>query len=522
MQTQNGNHAKPGPFDDRTGSPGHAITFDFYNIHDLTRLVRERPRLTLAPEVREKIRRGAEYVTTIARQDRYIYGVNTGFGCLCETRVSPDDMSALQTKHLMSHACGVGPYVDEDLCRLVLFVKLLTFRHGHSGITERVVDRLLRFWNDDVIPAIPKKGSVGASGDLAPLAHMGLPVIGLGEVYHRQTIRPAGEVLLELGWEPVQLAPKEGLALTNGVQYINARGAYELERVGRLLKAADLISALSMQGFSVANTFFQKVLHETSYHPERGVVAGNLRTVLDGSNHHRLEQCNKACEDPYSFRCVPQVHAAVRQTYHFARTLIERECNSVSDNPLFFPEQDQVLCGGSLHGESTAFAFDFMAIALSELANISERRTYQLLTGQHGLPDFLVPKPGLDSGLMIVQYTSAALLNENKVLCTPSSIDTIPTCQYQEDHVSMGPTGAYKLNQIVENTEYILGIELLTAFQAIDLNRGLKLSPWAEEIRRRYRAVVPFIGTDRVMRPEIEASRRFLLAELNAWSERLE
>jgi histidine ammonia-lyase len=495
----------------------HDISLKYYTLEDLRAILETRPILRLSPEVEAKINQGARYIQKIAQEDRHIYGVNTGFGSLCETRIAPDEMSELQHKHLMSHSCGVGEIAPERISRLTMIIKLLTFRSGHSGISLDVVNRLLDFWNNDIIPATPKKGTVGASGDLAPLAHMALPVIGMGQVHFQGQVVDTAVALDELAWTPIKLKPKEGLALTNGVQYINAIAADCLMQSGELIRCADVITALSMQGFSTANTFYQQILHETSLHPERQTVAANLRMLLEGSNHYTLPHCNKAMEDAYSYRCAPQVHAAIRQTFSFAKDIVEKECNSVSDNPLFFPEQDQVLCGGNLHGESTAFALDFLAIALSELANISERRTYQLLSGQHGLPSFLVKHPGLDSGLMIVQYTAAALVNENKVFATPASIDTIPTCQLQEDHVSMGGTSAYKLCQIIENCEYVLSIELLTAMQAIDLNEGLQLSPITAEIAREFRKSVSFLAEDRNQSIDIGKSRDFLREHKRAW-----
>lgn len=493
------------------------IILDFYTLDDLRHIVDTLPFLRLSDAAAAKIDAGARYVQTIAGQDRHIYGVNTGFGSLCETRIPPEQMSALQHNHLLSHACGVGEIVPERISRLAMLIKLLTFRTGHTGISLDTVERMLDFWNNGVIPAIPKKGSVGASGDLAPLAHMALPLAGMGKVHFQGQIVDASVALKEKGWLPIRLKPKEGLALTNGVQYINAIAAYCLIEIDELIKCADVITALSIQGFSAANTFYQRILHETSWHEERRTVAANLRTLLEGSNHYQLPNCNKAMEDAYSFRCAPQVHAAIRQTFGFAKSIIEKECNSVSDNPLFFPEQDQFLCGGNLHGESSAFALDFLAIAMSELANISERRTYQLLSGQHGLPSFLITNPGIDSGLMIVQYTAAALVNENKVLATPASIDTIPTCQLQEDHVSMGGTSAYKLWQIIENCEYVLAIELLTAAQAIDLNPELQLSPATQALMRDFRQHIPFLAQDRLQSDDIELSRRYLRERKASW-----
>jgi len=500
-----------------TDRPIHTIISDFYTLDQLRQLIETKYHLLLSDEVAEQIGAGARFVMEKCAEDRYIYGVNTGFGALCETRVAPDELEALQYNHIVSHACGVGEKVPETIARLVILIKILTFRTGRTGITLQTVQRMLDFWNKDIIPVIPKKGTVGASGDLAPLAHMALPLLGLGEVYVNGHIRAAQIVLDEMGWEPITLHPKEGLALTNGVQYINAVAAHSLMQIEELIAAADVTAAMSIQAFSAARTFYQARYHETSYHQERRTVAANLRKLLAGSNHFALPNGNKSMQDPYSFRCIPQVHGAIRQTLHFARTVIEQECNSVSDNPLFFPEHDQILFGGNLHGESTAFALDFLAIALSELANISERRTYQLLSGQRGLPSFLVKHPGLNSGYMVVQYTAAALVNENKVLATPASIDTIPTCHLQEDHVSMGGTSAHKLGEIIYNCEYVLSIELLTAAQAIDSNTELTLSPIIEKIHTALRQQIEFLEQDRIMSDNIEQARGFLNAHKRSW-----
>lgn len=501
---------------------GHAITLDFYRLDDFRRLLGDRPPLSLDPEVAARIEGGARFVRRKAGEDRYIYGVNTGFGSLCETRVGSDQMEKLQLNHVVSHACGVGDAAPVEVARLTMLVKLLTFRSGHTGISRPTVERLLDLWNHDLVPVIPKRGTVGASGDLAPLAHMALPLLGLGQVSRDGEVVAGGRALADMGWAPLRLAPKEGLALTNGVQYINAWALHSLLAIDDLVRVADLIAALSIQGFSASQTFYHHLYHETSHHRERQVVAQNLRRLLEGSNHFELPSCNRSQQDPYSFRCLPQVHAAVRQTVRHALQVIEDEVNGVSDNPLFFPDEDQILFGGNLHGESTAMVLDFLAIAVTELASISERRTYQLLSGQRGLPDFLAHSPGLDSGFMIPQYTSAALVNECKVLSSPASVDTIATCQLQEDHVSMGGTAAYKLAQIVQNCEYVLAVELLTAAQAIDLNRGLRLSPRTEEVHRELRRHVPRLAEDRVMSPDMEEARNLLLRNRREWSRRLD
>ncbi len=512
---------RPGGDGSDSTASTHAISLDFYTIEDLGQIVDRRPQLALHPDAANKITAGAEFVLKKAAEDRYIYGVNTGFGSLCETRVGDDEMELLQYNHIVSHAVGVGETVSERISRLTMLIKLLTFRNGHTGISLGPVSRLLDFWNHGVIPAIPKKGTVGASGDLAPLAHMALPLLGLGKVHRNGGLVSGADALRQQQWDPIRLQPKEGLALTNGVQYINAIAVDCLLQILDLVRCADVLASLSAQAFSASETFYDPLYHQTSHHPERRAVSANLTRLLAGSNHHELPTCNHSKQDPYSYRCTPQVHGAVRQVVGFTKQVIERECNGTSDNPLFFPEQDKILFGGNLHGQSTAFALDFLAMAVSELANISERRTYQLLSGERGLPDFLVNRPGLNSGFMIAQYTSAALVNENKVLCTPASVDTIPTCQLQEDHVSMGGTSAFKLMTIVENCGYIMGIELLTAAQAIELNKGLQLSEPARAIVDAFREEVDFLDKDRVLADDIERAREFFLAHRRSWAGQL-
>ncbi|MGH2506014.1 MAG: histidine ammonia-lyase [Ktedonobacteraceae bacterium] len=500
----------------------HSITLKNYYLEDIRSLLETRPLLQLDSEIEAKISAGAQFVQAKTEEDQYIYGVNTGFGSLCETRIDSDQLEQLQYNIIVSHACGIGEMASEEISRLAMLAKILTFRTGHTGISLPTVHRLLEFWNHNIIPATPRKGTVGASGDLAPLAHIALPLIGLGKVYVRGQLVETTQALAEMGWTPLKLKCKEGLALINGVQYITGIALHCLIEAERLIKSADLIAAMSIQAFSASRTFYHEQYHNVSKHQERQATAANLRKILEGSNHFQLPTCNKSMQDPYSFRCIPQVHGAVRQTFSFAKTIVEQECNSVGDNPLFFPEEDLILFGGNLHGESVAFALDFLAIALSELANISERRTYQLLSGQRGLPDFLVKKYGLNSGFMVVQYTSAALVNENKVLSTPASIDTIPTSQLQEDHVSMGGTSAYKLCQIVENTEYVLAIELLHAAQAVQLNEELHLSPITQDILQQFRQNVSFLENDRIMSDSIERACEFLHTTKKLWATQLE
>jgi histidine ammonia-lyase len=487
-----------------------SISDEIYSLEEIYAVALHRKKISLSRSVREKISRGHEFVKSVSISDKLSYGINTGFGSLCTTRIPAEQLSELQHKHLLSHACGVGVIVPELLSRIMVVIKLLTFRSGNSGVSLPTVDRIVDMWNRGIVGAVPKKGTVGASGDLAPLAHLALPLIGLGQVWSDGKLRPSAEVLVEKGLEPIVLGPKEGLCLTNGVQYINACATYEILRARRLLKVADVCAAMSFQGFSAARSPFDQLVHTTTLHEERRQVAENLRFCTEGGDHYAQKFSNPAAEDPYSFRCAPQVHGAVRQAIDFATTTVHKECNSVSDNPLVFTDEQKILTAGNLHGQSTAFALDFSAIAMSELGSISERRTYQLLSGQNGVPPFLIDSAGVNSGFMIVQYTSASLVNENKCMATPASIDTIPTCHLQEDHVSMGGTAAYKLSTIVENCHTILAIELLCACQAIDLNRKLRLSPVGERLRDAFRKVVPFVVEDVLMSSLIDSSIEFI------------
>lgn len=501
----------------RTGVLTHEMSLERYGVRALKSLALDAPTLALSAAFRERVERGAEFVRRCASERGHIYGVNTGFGSLCETRVKDDELELLQYNHVVSHACGVGEPVPERVSRLAMLIKLLTFRSGNCGVSLRTVERMVTLWNAGVIPVIPKRGTVGASGDLAPLAHLALPLLGLGEVHYRGRIASAKAVLADLRLEPLELQPKDGLALTNGVQYISAHAVDSVTRLDELMAAADVCAALSTQAFSGSSTFYNPLYHTTTLHLERRKVADNLSRLLEGSNHHQLPTCNKSKQDPYSFRCLPQVHGAVRQVQGFAAKTIENECNGVSDNPLFFAEEGVVLMGGALHGESIAFVLDFLAMAASELGSIAERRTYQLLSGQRGLPSFLIKTPGINSGFMIPQYTSAALVNETKVLSTPASVDSIPTCQLQEDHVSMGGTSAYKLGQVLDNLEYVLGIELLTAAQAIDFCSDLVLSPRTRAIYEDFRSRVPFVGVDQQMSGLIEDARRYVVENGSVW-----
>lgn len=507
----------PGPDGPSERMSTHTVTVDYYTGDQLWSIARARPKLKLCADVRERIAVGSRLVDDLVAEGQHVYGVTSGFGSLCEERVSAEDVVQLQVKHVLSHSCGVGETATEDVCRLMMLVKLLTFRSGRTGVSPHIVDKLVSMWNDDVIPAVPSRGTVGASGDLAPLAHAALPLLGQGFVYLSGELADVRNLVDAGRFTTCELGPKDGLALTNGVQYITAVGLRALHDARELTSTADAIAALSLQGFSCSRTFFDARYHSTTFHHERAVVAENLRYLTHGSNHYELRTCNVSKQDPYSFRCLPQVHAAARQVVDFAMRLVEQEANGVSDNPLFFAEDREVLFGGNLHGASVGMALDCAAIAMTDLASISERRGYQLLSGQRGLPSFLVANHGLNSGFMVAQYTAAALVNEMKVLSHPASIDTIPTCQLQEDHVSMGGTAALKLLRVIENCEQVLAIELLFAAQACQMNEELQLSKHGDELLQAVRDSVEYLEEDRVLAGDIAACTRVVSDQRRRW-----
>jgi histidine ammonia-lyase len=402
------------------------------------------------------------------------YGINTGFGILANKRISDNELATLQQNILLSHACGMGEPVPVEITRLMLQLKIHSLSLGYSGVSERTFLQLLMLEENGILPWIPSRGSVGASGDLAPLSHLSLPLIGRGDVWDetRSTRIPAAEVLKSKGLKPISLQAKDGLALINGTQMMAAYGAFVLERTLNLQREADLLAAMSLEALQGSAAPFDERIHSLRPHHGQQVVAANIRKLLEGSEileSHR--DCGKV-QDPYSLRCVPQVHGASRDALDYARGCIEIELNSVTDNPLVF-EDGGIISGGNFHGQPLALAMDFAAIALAELASISERRTYLLLEGHDGLPKLLMHDTGVNSGFMIPQYTAAALVSENKVLCHPASVDSIPTSLGQEDHVSMGSISAFKLLEVLRNVERVLAVELLTSAQALDFRNSL-------------------------------------------------
>jgi histidine ammonia-lyase len=437
-----------------------------------------------------------------------IYGITTGFGSLHNKIISKDQLNKLQENLVMSHACGTGPIVREEIVRLMLLLKIHALSLGKSGVQVTTIQRLIDFFNEGITPIVFEQGSLGASGDLAPLAHLVLPLLGLGDVIYNGKIIDAGKLLEKSGRSPVQLISKEGLALLNGTQFMSAYGVYIITMAERLSAVADIASALSLEAYDGRPDPFFECVHKIRPHKGQIDTAQVFRLILEGS---QLISRKKAhVQDPYSFRCIPQVHGASKDAISYAKSVILTEINSVTDNPTIFPDEDLIVSGGNFHGQPLALIFDYLAIALAELGSISERRIYRLIAGQRELPEFLVANPGLNSGFMIPQYTAASIVSQNKQLCTPSSVDSIPSSNEQEDHVSMGANGATKLLRVAENLEKIIAIELFTAIQALEFRRPLRSSVLLEEVVKSFREIVPFINDDKVMYHEIEKSVSFV------------
>lgn len=442
---------------------------------------------------------------------RPVYGVTTGFGSLCNITIPAEDLSQLQHNLVMSHACGMGEEVRPEIVKLMLLLKAQSLSYGHSGSQVATVQRLVDMFNMDILPVVYQQGSLGASGDLAPLAHLSLPIIGMGEVLYKGERRQAADVWKELGWQPIRLQSKEGLALLNGTQFMSANAVWSVLQAERLSKWADMIGAISLEAFDGRIEPFYPHSHNLRCQPGQMVTANRFRELLEGSE--LIARPKVHVQDPYSFRCIPQVHGAVKDTLAYVKSVIENEINSATDNPNVFPDEDMIISAGNFHGEPIAIPMDMLAIAMNELASISERRIYKLISGQRDLPSFLVAKPGLNSGFMIPQYTAASIVSQSKGLCWPASCDSIPSSQGQEDHVSMGANAATKLVRLVENTESVLGIELFNAAQALEFRRPAKSSKHIEKIVSEYRKVVPFIDVDRYMHPLMVASKEFIKRE---------
>ena len=487
----------------------HHISTERLTIEKACKIIETGTKLVLSDECTALINKCREFLDDkIERTTEPLYGITTGFGSLCNISINSKDLSTLQSNLVMSHACGTGDRVAPEIVKMMLLLKIQSLSYGNSGVQLATVQRLVDFFNEDVLPVVYQQGSLGASGDLAPLANMSLPLLGLGEVLYQGEISPAADVLAIKGWKPLTLKSKEGLALLNGTQFMSAHGSWAIYRARRLFNAALNVAALSLEAFDGRIEPFGKEVNDVRHHPGQIAVAGKIRTILEGSQ--LIVRHKEHVQDPYSFRCIPQVHGAVLDTLNYAQAVMEDEINSPTDNPTIFPDEDIIVSAGNFHGEPIAMPMDFLCTALTELSNISERRIYKLISGTRGLPSFLVARPGLNSGFMIAQYAAASILNQSKGLCWPTSCDSVPSSQGQEDHVSMGANSATKLIRVVDNTARILGIELFTAAQALEFRRPARSSKTIEELFAAYRNVVPFIDVDTVMSPLIEKSVKFL------------
>jgi len=487
----------------------HYISSEILSLEIVQEILSQGKKLALSEEAKMNIEKCRTYLDEKMKEHKEpIYGINTGFGSLCNVKISNNDLSKLQENLVKSHACGTGEETPEAIVKIMLLLKIQSLSYGHSGVQLQTVERLIDFYNNDILPVVYTQGSLGASGDLAPLAHLSLPLLGLGEVYADGFRQPAEKVLQKMGWEPIVLQSKEGLALLNGTQFMAAYGVHILLKSIKYAYLADVIGAISLEGFDGRISPFNELIHMVRPHKGQIVTAKRFNELLEGSEI--IAQDKEHVQDPYSFRCIPQVHGATKDTIYYVKKVFRTEINSVTDNPNIFIESDEIVSGGNFHGQPLALTLDFLGIALAELGSISERRTYQLISGLRGLPPFLVSNPGLNSGFMIPQYTAASIASQNKQLATPSSVDSIVSSNGQEDHVSMGANAATKALRIIDNLERILAIELMNASQALEFRRPLKSSEFIESFIKSYREEVPLVEDDRILHYDIENTIAFL------------
>ena len=487
----------------------HYINNQNYTLEDLEELVSSGCEVSIGENAREAVTRCSSYLNDkLNSKDQVIYGINTGFGSLCDTVIGHHELEELQLNIVRSHACGLGDVIPIGIAKRILILKAIGLCKGHSGVQIETIEQILHLYNKEIIPVIYEQGSLGASGDLAPLAHMSLPLIGEGEVFYKKERRSTIEVFNELSIKPIRLQAKEGLALLNGTQFMSAYLCYSVHRGLDIFKNANDVGSLSLDAFGGLIAPFKSNVNELRNQSGQSEVADYIFNRLTESE--LMKQDKGHVQDPYSLRCIPQVHGASKDTLDYCKKIVENEINAVTVNPTIFPETDEIISAGNFHGQPLALALDYLAIALSELGSISERRTYKLISGERGLPEFLVDNPGLNSGLMIAQYACASLVSQNKQLCTPASVDTIDSSNGQEDHVSMGANAATKLYRVLQNVENIVGIELLCATQAIEFRRPLKSSAANEKLLSEYRKVVSHIKEDRIISEDMKKSAHFL------------
>jgi histidine ammonia-lyase len=487
----------------------YKINNQWIELKELEDLLLSSKTIELGADARAAIAKCRQYLDDkMANHDQLIYGINTGFGSLCNTAISFEDLGLLQYNLVVSHACGTGEEVPAELVKRMLLLKIIGLSHGHSGVQVATVERLIFFYNNEILPVVYQQGSLGASGDLAPLAHLSLPLIGEGEVYFKGEKVASKSVLANFSLEPIQLQSKEGLALLNGTQFMSAYASYAVSNSIQLWEQWNKVAALSLEGYDGRINPFQANVNEIRNQKGQIETATIFRDLLAGSEVVMQEKAH--VQDPYSFRCIPQVHGASKDAIDYVAQIVEREINAVTDNPTVFPDEDDIVSAGNFHGQPLAISMDFLAIALAEMGSISERRVYKLISGTRNLPAFLVANPGLNSGFMIPQYTAASVVSQNKQLCTPASIDSIDSSNGQEDHVSMGANAATKLYRIIQNCYTIQGIELLNAAQAFEFRRPLKSSETLETLYSNYRKVVTFVKNDTFLQPLIAESVKFV------------
>ncbi|MFT6064979.1 MAG: histidine ammonia-lyase [Paraglaciecola sp.] len=486
----------------------HLIDLKPLDLTGIQEIISLDKKLALSETSIQKIEECRAYLDTKTKSiSKPIYGINTGFGALYNVKINDDNLQKLQENLVMSHACGAGEEVPKEIVKLMILFKVQALSYGHSGVQLATVKRLIDFYNNDIIPVIYTQGSLGASGDLSPLAHLSLPLIGLGEVFYKNE-KITGEKLLQIfSWDKINLQSKEGLALLNGTQFMSAYGIHCLLKSHKLSYLSDLIGTISLEGFDGRKEPFNALIHFVRPHNGQIKTAQRINDFLEDSE--LIDQEKQHVQDPYSFRCMPQVHGATKDTIRFVTKTFLTEINSVTDNPNIFIEEDEIISGGNFHGQPLALGLDFLAIALSELGNISERRTYQLVSGHRHLPPFLIANPGLNSGFMIPQYTAASIVSQNKQYATPASVDSIESSNGQEDHVSMGANAATKCIKVVDNIQTILAIELFTASQALSFSKG-KSSPFLESIVNLFRQEVTIVEEDRVMHTDIVNASEFI------------
>lgn len=487
----------------------HYISYDPLTLETIDEIINNERSLALSNAATERINKARKYLDDKQNdEDTPVYGVNTGFGSLCNIKISKDNLTTLQEKLVISHASGTGDKVPKRIVKLMLLLKIQSLSYGNSGASLALVQQLIVMFNHDVLPVVYEQGSLGASGDLAPLAHLALPLIGQGKVYYNDGVFETQQIFEAKGWKPLQLKSKEGLAMLNGTQFMSAFAVDCLIQAQKINYYSDLIAAASIDAFQCKQAPYDDLVHQVRPHQGQIETASHIRKFLKGTQLSGNQGGN--VQDPYSFRCVPQVHGACKDGIKFVYDVVLREINSVTDNPNIFVEADKIISGGNFHGQVLAMPLDYMAINLAELANISERRIYQLVSGNRGLPAFLIDSPGLNSGLMIPQYTAASIVSQNKQLCTPASVDSIVSSNGQEDHVSMGANAATKLFKVTENTLRVLAIELINASQAIYFREPLRTSSLIDGFLADFRKTVPIIKEDKIMSDEIQKAEKFL------------